>query len=412
MSVYKKMFFACLFILLLVMVTLAVGEGTLRIGALVSNKVDILTRPDCPSPVLVDDLGTIVRGNPSCFDHDARGYRNSEALRSADIVTLGDSWTYGTGTRANAWPPFLSKRMNKTLYNMGVSGTGPLLNSQHISEAMDLRPKLVIYGFYFGNDLFDDFLYTKKHNMLGKYVSEDIVSEIAEIERIQSLEAKASQLFQNALLGKPTTIGTIKAFLAAHSRLYQFLRSLKNRLSSRLQENVSTLLEPRYEDAVAGILESERPYVAPFNEGGWKTIFTAPYRLNALDLSDVRIRTGMLVSQKALLEMNRATLKNNAMFIVVLFPTKEFAFRGKVRDRSVYSSYQKLIENEEAARNKMIAFLKSENIAFIDPLQLLEQSTTQTFRESADSHPNEIGHRLIADAIETYLKSLGSQFIQ
>ena len=57
-------------------------------------------------PLYMEDPVLGFRPRPKAGDHDSRGFRNAEALRSADIVCLGDSQTYGPpyGVREEAWP--------------------------------------------------------------------------------------------------------------------------------------------------------------------------------------------------------------------------------------------------------------------------------------------------------------------
>ncbi len=272
----------------LIVTTVLAGELGLQIAARVWHKADLLTRHDCPDPFVHDRQGSINYGNSSCLDHDARGYRNREALKQADIVALGDSFTYGTGALESAWVPILGNRLQEAVYNMGLPGTGPLLNLQHLSQALDLHPKVIIFGFYFGNDLFDDFEYAELHGLLPKYTEPDVFAEITKAEQTEPLKTKAGTLFQNGLQGQASKFARIRSFLGNYSRLFELLRSVKNNLVPLAgQDRITTILEPRYEDAVSAILESERRYVAPFAADGWKTIFTPPYRLAALDLSDV-----------------------------------------------------------------------------------------------------------------------------
>ena len=119
----------------------------------------------------------------------------------------------------------------------------------------------------------------------------------------------------------------IKSFLADNSRLYGFFTIDEKLLfeSPRHEPPVSSLaiLDPQYEVAVTGILEYQRPHVTPFSENGWKTIFTSPYRLAVVDLSDVRVRAGLSITKQTMAGMNQICKDNDIHFLAVLLPTKE-----------------------------------------------------------------------------------------
>jgi hypothetical protein len=404
----KRFFVPLLFYALLIFATVLTGEIALQIAAQIWQKADILTRPDCDDPFINDAQGAMSNGRPFCLDHDSRGYRNRTALNQADIVALGDSFTYGTSILDAAWPSVLSARLKKQVYNMGLPGTGPLLSLQHLPQALQLHPQIVIFGFYFGNDLYDDFTFAKAHGMLSKLIPQSTIAEITKADQVQSLEAKIDVLLRGALESKTTDVGKVRNFLAQNSRLYSFLRKVKNNFfPDAIKARLTRILEPRYEDAVAGIQESQRPYVAPFSENGWKTILTAPYRLGAVDLSDVRIRAGLEIVKYSLVTMNKICADNHVRFIVALFPTKEFVFHAKVHDVSKYNSYKSAVEYEEIIKQQLLSVFKENHIDFVDPTNLLQNAESQTYYESADGHPNVVGHRIISTAIENHLKDLG-----
>src|SRR5262245_20370005 len=84
------------------------------------------------------------------------GFRNSPPWPdSADIVVLGDSVTFGYGvTEDEAWPAVLARSLGTTRHvNLGLIGAGP---QQYLrvyeTFGVPLQPKLVIVGFFAGND--------------------------------------------------------------------------------------------------------------------------------------------------------------------------------------------------------------------------------------------------------------------
>lgn len=87
---------------------------------------------------------------------DANGFRNPDVLRKVDIVALGDSHTYGNNVKSEfSWPQVLSRKGNKSVYNLGVGGYGPLQYAHLFDRAVELNPDNIVVGLYLFNDLQD-----------------------------------------------------------------------------------------------------------------------------------------------------------------------------------------------------------------------------------------------------------------
>ncbi|MGE5304443.1 MAG: SGNH/GDSL hydrolase family protein [Alphaproteobacteria bacterium] len=90
---------------------------------------------------------------------DGLGFRNSWPWpKTADIVALGDSVTFGQGVEDDqAWPAVLSHSFpSSRVINLGLIGAGP---QQYLrvyeTFGLKLRPKVVLVGFFSGNDFWD-----------------------------------------------------------------------------------------------------------------------------------------------------------------------------------------------------------------------------------------------------------------
>lgn len=90
---------------------------------------------------------------------DGYGFRNAWPWSDeAEIVTLGDSLTFGYGVEDNeAWPALVEKALpHNRLINLGLSGAGP---QQYLrvyeTFGKRLRPKVTLVGFFAGNDFAD-----------------------------------------------------------------------------------------------------------------------------------------------------------------------------------------------------------------------------------------------------------------
>jgi len=139
---------------LVVLASLAVGlllcEGVAR---LFLDPVDYLS----PSIVRDNILGIAIP--PRSGGHDEWGFRNKAVPKSADIVTLGDSHTYGnTAKMTESWPFVLGRLTGMSVYNLGLGGYGP---NQYLyllkNKALGLHPRVIICGLWLGDD-FDNAL--------------------------------------------------------------------------------------------------------------------------------------------------------------------------------------------------------------------------------------------------------------
>ena len=102
-------------------------------------------------------LPVLLRVGPS----DILGFRNRSVPNIADIITIGDSQTYGNNVLIEEnWPSIMINNLEKyspTLYNMSVGGWGAAEYFEIFNKALYLQPKVVIVAFYAGNDAIDTF---------------------------------------------------------------------------------------------------------------------------------------------------------------------------------------------------------------------------------------------------------------
>ena len=177
-------------------------EIILRLASIWIVEVNIITRPlwastDQFTAAIVDDDHLGKRGNPKRWDHDTRGFRNSSALHSAKIVALGDSHTYGTSVNPKeSWPSVLSARLSEDVYNMGLGGYGPAHNNENLSIVAELKPKIIVFGLYFGNDFYEDFRFAQRNENLSKYATEVQLAKITKLENQRTIADELGFLFR------------------------------------------------------------------------------------------------------------------------------------------------------------------------------------------------------------------------
>ena len=95
--------------------------------------------------------------------------------------------------------------------------------------------------------------------------------------------------------------------------------------------------------------------------------------------------------------------------MVLLIPTKELVFKDIIKKPSV--KYLDLIKNEEDIWKKTRAFLEENNIAYLDALPSLKgqlDQGIQPYKVSKDGHPNEYGHKAIAELVYTRMMKINS----
>jgi hypothetical protein len=90
--------------------------------------------------------------------NDRRGYRNATELTQADIVLIGDSHVWGDYVSDDQTTSrVLQARLHRPVANLGVAGYGTAQELVVLKrDALPLRPRVVIWFFFEGNDLYND----------------------------------------------------------------------------------------------------------------------------------------------------------------------------------------------------------------------------------------------------------------
>jgi len=390
---------------LLVIVSL---EVVLNLFALMSPRVDRLLAP--PSAVSsishsVPDERLRHRPNPAFPGHDSIGFRNPKVLARADVIALGDSQTYGTGVDPEqAWPKQLEPMIAQTVYSMAYGGYGPVHSLILWDEAIALEPKIIIKAFYAGNDLFDAFSIVYNHGQLVELKSSDpqLQESICEAEESEPIAERVSRMFKMRATSKPATRTAFfpRAFLSQRSKIYGLLRRTRYEFN-----RILTVFQDPWERATA-LAEVNSEYSQVFNNGKFRTVFKSEYRFSALNLKDPRITEGYKIALRAIQRMNESAADRNIRFIVVLIPTKEFVFQELWSNPS--PTYRNLTENEVVFWKIKKTFLERNGIEYVDALPALQEQLVlgvQPYQVSHNGHPNEHGHRAIANLIAAYLKN-------
>ena len=356
-----------------VVFALAAGETGLRVADVHVPSVDGRER-------WIADSRLLYRGAPAFPEHDSRGFRNPDALERADVVLLGDSMTYGNGVPPNdTWARVLAAETGLTVYNMAFPGWGPLQGAFVLPDALALKPKLVIYGFFFGNDVL---------NSLEISVPDAAGSVSPDARFLPCAEYRSR---------RPAGV---RAFVSSHSRIYGLIRSR--------YRTVMPYPDP-YPDDAAGArrLAAEsgpREGVTFFDGAQWRTAFTAPYRLCAMDDSDPRIRAGVEIAKSTLLAMARDVDDAGSAFAVVLLPTKESVFAPRVADVGAHAGLAGLVAAESRLRDDLTAVLGAAGVPVLDLLPPLRGAPEQPYPAGTGRHPNVTGSRVIGLEVARFVR--------
>ena len=350
-------------------------EGLSR---LVFDPIDFL------KPKTLSDETLRYRLEPNSGAHDSWGYRNKNVPESVDIVTIGDSHTYGiSATASNSWPNQLAAMANKDVYNLSLGGYGPAEYLYLMEEmALKLNPEQIVVGFYLGNDLKDSLkaVYTVPNwEDLRSPENKSLSGELKDKRNIQS--------------------GGFSDWLSGHSVLYRIVSSSfigdNLRQNRRLQKGEEILM-----------LESA--------EYGINTGFTPDRRLKGLDLGDPKVREGLKLSLEFFNKMNNLAQENEIDFLVVIIPTKETVFSDIINtddDLSKSNKIRNLILNESVVNKVVKAYFEENNIPYVDVLEPLREAalSEQIYPNNFGGHSNKNGYRIIAESVSSTLRPNNSQ---
>src|SRR5262245_40796404 len=91
------------------------------------------------------------------YRFDQHGLRNEVDLEAADIVVTGDSFIEGWNVASpDLVTSRLAEQLNRTVANLGRSWYGPPQELELLRRyGLPLRPKVCVWAFYEGNDLWD-----------------------------------------------------------------------------------------------------------------------------------------------------------------------------------------------------------------------------------------------------------------
>ena len=309
---------------------------------------------------------------------DGYGFRNAWPWpETAEIVTVGDSLTFGYGVEDDqGWPALIARNLfPNRLINLGLNGAGPHQYLRVYERfGTTLRPKLLLVGFFVANDFWDADMF----------------------DRWLKLEARNNYLVWRDF-GRPRStslnlnqpIGDLVVsviwrchLLASNSRLYNFLHHVRKSL---------------------------RTYLRGYSPSQLK-LFQAPDGTQLqLDIEDFtnKVKIGQPghrafdISVEALQRLDSIARANGTSILVVLQPSKEEVYLPLMGENSFDADPGKPLRVK----------LKELDIPYIDLLPAFRtRAKGNALFFEVDGHPNARGYALIAELVVGHLKDNAKKY--
>jgi GDSL-like Lipase/Acylhydrolase family len=416
----KKLVFK-LFTVIGILVLLEIG---LQIAARLSSSVDAVASVQPRAP----EGRARWMPSPKHPEHDAKGFRNPRVPESVPIVALGDSHTYGWGVKPDeAWPRQLERLAGQDVYSLAWGGFGPVHLLFLFDEALALKPRLIIVAFYSGNDLYDSYNFVYNEGQLAELLKSGDATLVEKLERLENDSANQQRLarmqaatgdFHMLMRGyrRPATThqrSMIRAYVLDHLKLWGVLRAARRVWTQQGRGHTVPRDYLNHEPAWPVIREQARKnpeFYWTFDNGRLRTVFSVAYRLYGVDLDDPRIAEGQRIAMEALRRMDERARAAGARFLVMLWPTKELAFKELASHaRDLPDEYMRLVANEELVWRQTREFLDRHSIEHFDVLPAIRQSLeagVQVYSTSPDSHMNSQGQRVISEAALAQIRTI------
>jgi glycosyltransferase involved in cell wall biosynthesis/lysophospholipase L1-like esterase len=318
-------------------------------------------------------------------DTDENGYRNPSVPPSAEIVVLGDSQSYGYNALSReSWPKQLERMSGHSVYNMAVGGHGPAQYYHLLEQAFSLKPKLIIVGFYIGNDVNDACA------VFGLKYWQDF--------------AKTHQV---AVDGCDPIFGGLRTSKGEDEQtLSQLRRSVRYSNLLMLLKQVPAIRDfvSRRRDLKVVEQHPNQAWAVTLNTGA-QHIFSldAPERYDGQ--GPPWAATATEVSKWFLTEIRNKAAANNVNLLVVLIPNKADVFVDYFTSnrRAMPVGFSSIIAYDTRVRERLKAHLATLGVPTVDALPMMAahaaDTAPQVYFGYLEDHPTRVGYQAIAEAV-------------
>ncbi|MDG1897128.1 MAG: SGNH/GDSL hydrolase family protein [Fuerstiella sp.] len=294
------------------------------------------------------ELGYVL--DPERHDIDANGFRNPSIPESVDIVAIGDSHTQGFNVAADeTWPAVLSRQLNRSVYNTGIGGYGPLQYEILVTRALKMQPRQIVVGLYAGNDLGD-----VARGIVPRNTSAEIDNHFRYgIKYHTALGSAASHYWGQSRAAQPP------GFAIAHSLNPTFVADRRLR-----------------------------------------------YRSAELNLNNPDIGAALDQTLEILGSMQQRCSDREVDLLVMLLPTRESVYSIAVQ-HDWPAQFKAVVEHETILRTRLQLAMQQRHIRFLDVLPHMVaavKATTDVYPDYDDGHPLSAGYAACAAAVAGALR--------
>ena len=301
---------------------------------------------------LVSKLG-IPNAAPYDVDvrYDRNGFRNAVDLTNADIVAIGDSYVEGAETPEDQiLTSIIARRLGVTVANFGQSGYGPQQELVVLRRyGMGLRPRVVLWFFFEGNDL----------DNVARY---DGLRKLAASPDVPKAPFQDRSFVRNALWAAARLTTTPRRVASPEALRYggSFMRADGRQEIVYLDENERPT-DPRVFEVAAGILE----------------------------------------------EAKRLALDGSARFLLINVPQKFRVYSGLLTLKPDSPVLGWRLNN---LPDILAQWSRERDMEFLDMTPVLRAAAEkgESVYLPDDNHWSPAGHRLVADAIVDRLRASGA----
>ena len=391
----KNIFINTVLVLAGFFMAVVLGEVTLRLMLpMIEQQTVAVTDTD---PVLRPDpvLDHVIVPGSYGGENDARGFKNRIALEHAEVVTLGDSHTYGSiGPDGvdDSWPANLGRIASTSVYNMGVWGYGPGQYSALLDQALLLHPKAVVVGMWMGNDVFDAYDLVYHHDAWAKVRDPNFVNSAP-----QTVE-DSKQLH--------TPLRDVRQWIRDRSVLYKTLGD-----RTRIWREEAGLASPRTVGTKDWSTTNPDASLIYDTQPDLRTLFWTGHRVAGVDVNDPNVLEGLRLTKEFLIDMNARAKKGGAKLIVVIYPSKMSAYDELVRTANLSNvAFTKIVKDESKLKEEILLTCNEHAIACVDALPTFQAELgkgNKKYQESWDEHPAPEGYDVYAEVAKDALVKFG-----
>jgi hypothetical protein len=374
-----------------IVVSLFLGEAMVRTTL---DKNDFLT----PLLRTHPQFNTMIAPNSS--GHDKWGFRNDSVPQKPDLLTIGDSFTYGyLASKENTWPRIVARQTGLSVYNVSMGGWGP---SQYLCAmkvyGRTLKPKFAVVAVYLGNDI-------------GQAATEDYPCDERDPDRI-SAGSKSYPVTNDGALRR------LRTWLSHHSALYQLI---KTRLKT--QPWFEKVSDPRYQnifvDSSTGSAVALR--IEPQDSAPGSKCDVGPgvagHRFDWAGC-DAQFHNGVAIAIERLTDMKRECERIGAICITILIPSKESLYYPLLSNSlppNIAGEQEHLWRNEQSAGKAIAAAFADTDMVIVNSERLLQNTIragTKIFPVNdwlaapRDPHFDSRGYEVIGSLVSAELKAL------